>query len=58
MGGGGGKVIYLHGSNDSRGALIAFREGLDFKIENEIKDTNRYVIILKASIQGFDFLLI
>ena len=27
----GGKVIYSHGSNDSRGVLIAFREGLDIK---------------------------
>ena len=54
----GGKVIYSHGSNDNRGVLIAFREGLDIKIENEIKDTNRRVIILKACIQGSDFLLI
>ena len=54
----GGKVIYSHGSNDSRGVLIAFREGLDIKIENEIKDTNGRVIILKACIQGSDFLLI
>ena len=54
----GGKVIYSHGSNDSRGVLIAFREGLDIKIENEMKDTNGRVIILKACIQGSDFLLI
>ena len=54
----GGRVIYSHGSNDSRGVLIAFREGLDIKIENEIKDTNGRVIILKACIQGYDFLLI
>ena len=48
----------MPGSNDSRGVLIAFREGLDIKIENEIKDTNGCVIILKACIQGSDFLLI
>ena len=52
----GGKVIYSQGSNDCRGVLIAFREGLDIKIENEIKDTNGRVIILKAFIQGSDFL--
>ena len=54
----GDKIIYSHGSNDSRGVLIAFREGLDIKIENELKDTNGRVIILKAFIQGSDFLLI
>ena len=52
----GGKVIYSHGSNDSRGVLIAFTEGLDIKIENEIKDTNGLVIILKFFIQGSDLL--
>ena len=41
----GGKVIYSHGSNDSRGVMIAFREGLDIKIENEIEDTNGRVNI-------------
>ena len=52
----GGKVIYSHESNDSRGTLIALREGLDIKIENEIKDTNGGVIILKVFIQGSNFL--
>ena len=52
----GGKVIYSHGSTDSRGVLTAFREGLDIKVENEIKDTSGRVIILKACIQCSDFL--
>ena len=50
--------MYSRGSNDSRCVLIVFREGLDIKIENEIKDTNGSVIILKAFIQGSDFILI
>ena len=44
----GSKVIYSQGSSDSRGVLIAFREGLDIKVENEIKYSNGHVIILKA----------
>ena len=54
----GGKVIYSHRSNDSRGVLIALKEGLNVKIENETKDTNGHVIISKAFIEGSDFLLI
>ena len=50
--------MHSHGSNDSTGLLMAFREGLDIKIENEIKDTNGRIIILKACIQGSGFLLI
>ena len=47
----GGKVIYSHGSNDSRGVMIAFREGLDIKIENEIEDTNGRVNIYNANVE-------
>ena len=36
----GGEVRYSHGESDSRGVLIAFREGLSFQIKNEIKDKN------------------
>ena len=50
--------MYSHGINDSRGVLIAVREGLGIEIENELKDTNGCVIISKAFIQGIDFLLI
>ena len=32
----GGEVRYSHGESDSRGILIAFREGINFQIENEI----------------------
>ena len=31
--------------------MIAFREGLDIKIENEIKDTNGHVNIYNANVE-------
>ena len=52
------KVRYSHGESDSRGVLIAFREGLSFQIENEIKDKNGHILILQVNIQGSDYILI
>ena len=55
---GGGEVRYSHGESDRRGISIAFREGLNFQIENEIKDKNGRILILKVTIQGSNFILI
>ena len=49
---------YSHGESDSRGVLIAFREGLIFQIENEIKDKNGRILILQVTIQGSNYILI
>ena len=49
---------YSHGESDSRGILIAFREGLSFQIENEIKDKNGHILILQVNIQGSKYILI
>ena len=49
---------YSHGESDSRGVLIAFREGLSFQIENEIKDRNGRILILQVTIQGSNYILI
>ena len=54
----GGEVRYSHGESDSRGVLIAFREGLSFQIENEIKDKNGCILILQVNIQGSNYILI
>ena len=40
---------YSHGESDSRGVLIALREGLSFQIENEIKDKNGRILENSAS---------
>ena len=51
---------YSHGESDNRGVLIAFREGLNFQIENEIKDKNGRILILEVTgtIQGSNYILI
>ena len=49
---------YSPGESDSRGVLIAFKEGLNFQIENEIKDKNGRILILKVIIQGSNYILI
>ena len=33
-------------------------EGLNFQIENEIKDKNGHILILKVTIQGSNYILI
>ena len=43
---GKGAIHFLHGKSDSRGVLIAFREGLDYKIDSVFRDNDgRYLII-------------
>ena len=51
-------MMFSHGSNDSRGVLIAFREGLHFTVEKEIKDSKGRILMLKIIIQNSKYLLI
>ena len=39
--------MFSHGSNDSRGVLIAFREGPHFSAEKEMKDSKGRILMLK-----------
>ena len=51
-------MYFAHGTSISRGALIAFREGLNLKvIPSHLNDNGRYVI-LKVEIQNSPFILI
>ena len=50
--------MFSHGSNDSRGVLIAFREGLHFTVEKEMKDSKGRILMLKSVIQNSKYLLI
>ena len=54
-----GKInIFAHGTSDSHGAHIAFREGLNYKVlSSHLNDNGRYVI-LKVEIQSSSFILI
>ena len=50
-------LVYVHGTLNSRGALVAFREGLNLKvISSHLNDNGRYVI-LKVEIQSSPFIL-
>ena len=55
---GTGNIIFSHGASDSRGVLIAFREGLDIEIRTCICDKNGRYIILHAHIQDNPVLLV
>ena len=51
-------MFFAHGTSNSRGALIAFRKGLNLKvISSHLNDNGRYVI-LKVEIQSSPFILI
>ena len=38
---------FSHGTIDSRGVLIAFRESLNFKILNDYRDTDGRILVLE-----------
>ena len=51
-------MLFAHGTSNSHGALIAFREGLNLKvISSHLNDNGRYVM-LKVKIQSSPFILI
>ena len=51
-------MFFAHGTSNSRGVLIAFREGLNYKVlSSHLNDNGRYVI-LKVEIQSSPFILI
>ena len=50
--------MFSHGSNNSRGVLIAFREILHFTVEKEMKDSKERILMLKTIIQNAEHLLI
>ena len=51
-------IIFSHGASDSRGVLIAFREGLDIEIITCKCDKNGCYIIFYAHIQDNPILLV
>ena len=51
-------MFFAHGTSSSRGTLIAFREGHNYKVlSSHLNDNGRYVI-LKVEIQSAPFILI
>ena len=53
-----GTMRFSHGTTDSRGVLIAFRESLNFKILNDYRDTVGRILVLKGVIEDSPYLLI
>ena len=47
-----GEIYFSHGTKSSRGALIAFRNGLEYKVLSEVCDTEGRYVIVKIEIQG------
>ena len=55
---GKGSIHFSHGRSNNTGVLIAFREGLDVKIEATFTDNGGRLLILKAKIQDNPVILI
>ena len=54
----GAEMISCHGSSNSRGVAILFKNGIDCSINHKILDPEGRYIILKACIQDKDYVLI
>ena len=54
----GAEMISSHGSSNSRGVAILFKNGIDCSITHKIVDPEGRYIILKACIQDKDYVLI
>ena len=53
-----GRMLFSHGSNHSKGALILVRQGLDFEQKTIECDPNGRFIFLEALVQGSLFLFV
>ena len=51
-------MISCHGSSNSRGVAILFKNGIDCTINHKIEDPEGRYLILKACIQDKDYVLI
>ena len=48
----------MHSKSDGRGALNAFRKGLDYKIDSVFRDNDRQYLIIQTKIQDEPFILV
>ena len=54
----GGKILFFHGSSNSAGAAILIRNGFDFTLHSAISDPSGRYLIVKASIQDKQYVLV
>ena len=45
VGCGSGSIIFSHGKSDARGVLIAFREELNYRVDNNVNNNGRYIVL-------------
>ena len=55
---GKGAIHLSQGKSDSRGVLIAFREGLDYKIDSVFRDNDGRYLIIQTKIKDEPFILV
>ena len=53
-----GHMVFVHGTNHSRGTAILFKPGLDVKVQETFTDDTGRVIIISAVVQGTGFKLV
>ena len=53
-----GKVFYSHGTNHSCGVMILIKDDVEFEYKSSVFDTNGRYILIDATVQGSDFLLV
>ena len=53
-----GQIIFSHGKTNARGSCILIKSGLNIDIEKEVTDSDGRLIILKAKIDGVDYVLV
>ena len=53
-----GNIYYSHGKTNSCGVLIAIYGNLNIYVKNKVHDNDGRVLILDATINGSDYLLI
>ena len=53
-----GKSFYSHGTNHSCGVMILIKDDLEFEVKSSILDIRGQYILIDATVQGSDFLLV
>ena len=53
-----GKRFYSHGTNHSCGVMILIKDDLEFEVKSAVSDSKGRYILIDATVQGSDFLLV
>ena len=53
-----GKSFYSHGTNRSCGVMILIKGDLEFEVKSSVLDSKGRYILIDATVQGSDFLLV